>query len=334
MNIFSHRCGWGMRCGLLLLGALSAISSHAQTCLTANDMDSAVNAALTSTAQNYFQMVAAGDSASLKQNAISGLAANFAGIEGAVRDNQIALSGIKGAPRAPFLLQVDGANPQSNGEFLCGVFGPNGQTAGSAVFQIPNLAPGTYAVTTVDAGTGKGPYTVTFVLEKQGNTWKLGGLYIKPLQAAGHDGNWYAQQARDFKAKGKTESAWLYYQQARELLVPVPFMSSMLTDKLYDEAQTVKPPDLPPFELVGAGKTFKVTALFPLAVQNDLDVVVKYESSSVANTAQTFQENAAVMKALLARHPELRETFQGIIARAVEPSGRDYGSMLAMKDVK
>jgi hypothetical protein len=40
------------------------------------------------------------------------------------------------------------------------------------------------------------------------------------------------------------------------------------------------------------------------------------------------------MKALLAKYPELREAFDGIIARAVEPSGRDYGSMMAMKDVK
>lgn len=118
------------------------------------------------------------------------------------------------------------------------------------------------------------------------------------------------------------------------MLVPVSFMSTQLTDKLYDEAQSVKPSDLPPSELMAGGKTVKLTALFPLPVGGVLDLVVKYESASVANTAQTYQDNMAVMKALLAKYPELRQAFEGIIARAVEPSGRDYGTMLAMKDVK
>jgi len=30
----------------------------------------------------------------------------------------------------------------------------------------------------------------------------------------------------------------------------------------------------------------------------------------------------------------LRDAFDGVVARAVEMSGRDYGSMLAMKDIK
>jgi len=30
----------------------------------------------------------------------------------------------------------------------------------------------------------------------------------------------------------------------------------------------------------------------------------------------------------------LRDAFDGVVTRAVEPSGRDYGSMLAMKDIK
>jgi hypothetical protein len=30
----------------------------------------------------------------------------------------------------------------------------------------------------------------------------------------------------------------------------------------------------------------------------------------------------------------LRDAFDGIVARAVEPSGRDYGSLLAMKSIK
>jgi hypothetical protein len=111
-------------------------------------------------------------------------------------------------------------------------------------------------------------------------------------------------------------------------------MSTAVTDKLYDESETVKPADLPPFDLAANGKTFKLTAMFPLAVASDFDLVVKYESASVASAALTYQDNVAVIKALVAKYPELREVFDGVIARAVEPSGRDYGSMLLVKDVK
>jgi hypothetical protein len=40
------------------------------------------------------------------------------------------------------------------------------------------------------------------------------------------------------------------------------------------------------------------------------------------------------MRASLTKWPELREGFQTIVARAVAPAGNDYGSMMAMKDVK
>ena len=41
-----------------------------------------------------------------------------------------------------------------------------------------------------------------------------------------------------------------------------------------------------------------------------------------------------MIKALVTKFPEFREAFAGVVARAVEPSGRDYGSLMAMKDIK
>ena len=82
------------------------------------------------------------------------------------------------------------------------------------------------------------------------------------------------------------------------------------------------------------GKSYKVTDLFPIPVGQDFDLVVRYQSADVSDTGKTFQDNTAVMKALVAKYPELRDAFAGIVARAVEPSGRDYGSMLGMKDIK
>ena len=331
MQVFLNRRS---RTVLAVAIALLGASLHAQTCLTAADMDASTRTALLSTAQSDFDSIVHGDAASLRQNAIPSLASDFTGIETAIKDNQNGLSAGKPVARQPFLLQAEGSAPLDRAEFLCGVFGARGQTEESRVFVIPHLPPGNYGFVTQDVSGGKRSYTVSYVLEQQGTSWKLGGLYIKPSEVGGHDGNWFATRARELKSKGQNHAAWFYFQEARDLLVPVDFMSTMLTDKLYDESQTVKPADLPPTDLTGSGKTFKTVCDVPLIVDDELDLVVKYETASVANSSATYQDNMTVMKALLTKYPELRENFAGIIARGVEPSGRDYGTMLHMKDIK
>ena len=42
----------------------------------------------------------------------------------------------------------------------------------------------------------------------------------------------------------------------------------------------------------------------------------------------------AVIKALVAKYPEVRDAFYAVVARAVDNSGHEYGSVLAMKDIK
>jgi hypothetical protein len=317
-----------------LLLPLLATVAHAQSCLTTGDIDDATASALVSSATRFYAMAAQGDSASLRQNAIAGLASDFSGIENAVKENQANLSGVRPVPRPPFLLKAEGTAPLERAEFLCGVFGAQGQTRDSAVFVIPNLPPGNYGIVTLDAASAQGAYTVSFVLQQQGTEWKLGGFYAKPAQISGHDAVWFASQAREYKNKGQLRNSWFYFGEARELLVPVPFMATATTDKLYDEMQAVKPADLAPLDLTASGKTFKITELFPVPVGHDFDLVVKYQSADVSDTGKTFQDNMAVMKALLAKYPECRSAFGGIVVRAVEPSGKDYGSMLTMKDIK
>ena len=324
--------------GEVIILLLWAGSAFAQTCYTAGEMNEASRNALESAAKRYFDMAARGDSASLKQNAIPSLANQFTGIEAAVKDNQPSLSGATPIARPPFLLKQEGGGGDSRGEFLCGVFGPSGQTANSTEFIIPNLSAGNYGLVILDVNGPNGPRTVSFVLEQQGNDWKMGGFYVKAPEVKGHDGRWFAEQARAFKAKGQNHNAWFYYLEARELLVAVPFMSTQMTDQLYDESQTVKPTDLPvdgnTIDLATGGKTYRLTSMFPLPVSQDLDLVVKYQSADVSDNAKTFQENMAVMRALVSKFPEFRQAFDGLVARAVDPSGKDYGSLLAMKDVR
>src|SRR5215469_14365590 len=311
----------------------------AQTCFSSDDMDAATRSALQATAMRYFAMVSHGDAASLKQNSITAVANDFTAIADTIKDNQEALAGTTATPRPPFLLKAEGTAPIPKADFLCGVFGSTGQTKDSAEFTIPNLPPGTYGIVILDVPTQKTTFMISFILEQQGTDWKVAGFYVRPAQTAGHDSNWFLDRARAFKGKGQNHNAWLYFIEGRDLAMPLPFMYTQATDKLYEEAQAVKPTDWPQdgntTDLAGPdGKTYKLTTIFPVAVNEDLNVVVKYQTASVADTGQTFQENMNVMHGLLAKFPELRDAFASVIARAVEPDGKDYGSMLPMKDVK
>ena len=60
----------------------------------------------------------------------------------------------------------------------------------------------------------------------------------------------------------------------------------------------------------------------------NLNLRVRYESADAGNNALAFQDNMAVIKAIVAKYPELRGAFNGVVARAVDSAGHDYGSLL------
>jgi hypothetical protein len=318
--------------------ALTVWSAHAQVCQTSSELDEATRSAISTAAQRYFTMAVGGDTASLRQNAIPSLANDFSGIEGLVKARQPDLTGGQPAVRGLFLLDEQGVAPDPHAEFYCGVFGKNGQTPTSAAFYLDNLPPGKYGVFVSDVTSPKGQTYFSVILQQSGTDWKLGGLYIKPAQIGGHDSQWFVAQARDYKTKGQLHNAALYYQEARNLIAPVPFMGTLASDKLYDESQSAQVPDFPssgkPVDFVVNGATYKLTGVYPTAIGNDLDVVVKYEVPDASNTNQCYQSNMAIMKGIVTKYPELRDAFAGIETRAVDANGRNYGTLLAMKDIK
>jgi hypothetical protein len=322
----------------VLVLACALVGAHAQTCQAASDLDDATRSAITTAAQRFFGMAAKGDVASLRQNAIGSLASDFSGIEAIVKQHQQDLSAAQPTVKSSFLLETEGQAATPHAEFYCGVFGKNGQTANSAVFYLDNLPPGKYGIVVIDAAAASGHLSFSAVLQAEANDWKLGGLYIKSAQVAGHDSDWFATRAREYKSKGQTHNAWLFFQQARALMQPVPFMFTQATDKLFEEFKDAQPADFPaagkPADLAAGATTYKLTAVFPETVGNDLDLIVKYQTADASNTTQAYQTNVAVIKALVSKYPELRDVFAGVVARAVDTSGRDYGTLLAMKDVK
>jgi hypothetical protein len=325
-------------CFLLFAMSAGISSAKAQSCQTSSDLDNATRNAITTAAQRYFDMAAKGDTASLRQNAIPSLASGFSSIEATVKDHQAALASAQATVKSVFLLEASGTTPIPHAEFYCGVFGKNGQTSGSAEFFLDNLPPAKYGVAILDAASAQERNGFSVVLQQAGSDWKLAGLYIKADQIAGHDSDWFLAQARSYKAKGQIHNAWLFYLEARNMISPLPFMSTLASDKVIEESQALQPNDIPingkTSDLATGATTYKLTALYPEQVGNDLDLIVKYQAADVSNTNVAYQNNVAVMKALVAKYPELREAFAGIVARGVDSNGRDYGTLLAMKDIK
>lgn len=319
----------------LLMLVLCSVAAWSQRCTEAKDMDPTTRNGIESAATQFFNMAAKGDSAGLQQNAIPAVAQNFGGISNAVRDNLASIQGAQPNVRSAFLLDESSQTGTiERAEFYCGVFGAYGHTANSSAFIIPNLPAGRYALAVVDAQGAKEPFTLSFVLQQMGQQWKLAGYYAKSETAAGHNGDWYVQAARDYKQKGDNAIAYFYYWQARDLLAPVPFMSTLQLDRLYDEMQQVVPKDLPIGQSINFnanGKTYQLTNMFPLPVGNDLDLVVKYSLPDISDTAKTWQSNMDLINALLAKYPAFRDAFQALVARAVAANGQDYGTIQPTK---
>jgi hypothetical protein len=111
-------------------------------------------------------------------------------------------------------------------------------------------------------------------------------------------------------------------------------MSNAALDQISAEMQPLRPADLPtaqkPLEVSAGGKNFQVTELAIVPVSDALDLRVRYKAQEpLSDTTHLYQDNMAIMKALVERYPEYRDGFTAIIARALDPAGsdQDYGTL-------
>ena len=324
-----------LRIGFLLVAVMATVPTvRAQSCTSGADLDVPTRNAVEAAARQFFDMSSRGDVAGLKANSIPAIAGDFGSIEQAVVTNKPYFSQGPATISGTYLLdasQAKGALPRA--DFYCGIY----NSPDRLVFSISNLPAGRYALV-MQKIAGKDPITLTLILQDVNGSWKLAGYYPRLDAIGGHDGQWYLTKAREYKSKGQSHNAWLYYLTAWDLMAPVNFMSTPQLDKVAEEMQGARPEDLPsknsPLNLVAGGKTFKVTEMVALPVDNNLDLRVRYETADASNTGVAFQDNMAISKAIVAKYPEVRDAFSAVIARAVDASGHDYGSVLPMKDVK
>ncbi len=306
----------------------------AQTCSSGDDLDAASKSAINSAAAQYLNMSKNGDVAGLRASAIPAISGDFSSIEQAVVTNKPYLAEGSATVTGTYLLDASQSKTAlARADFYCGIYNSQDRVS----FSIPNLPPGRYAVA-IQKISGKNPITLTLILQDVGGAWKLAGYYPRLDAIASHDGEWYLTKARDFKAKGQTHDAWFYYLTAWDLTAPVNFMSTPQLDKIATEMQAARPSDLPsdnsPLSLSANGKVFKVTELAAVPVDNKLDLRIRYQNPAAGDSGVAFQDNMAVVKAIVAKYPELRDAFDAVVARAVDTAGHEYGSLLPMKDIK
>jgi hypothetical protein len=309
----------------------AAVCSWSQNCQTRDETPADVKSAVDSASRQAYDRAAAGDVSALQANSIPSLQSNFNGIAGAINDNKPAFAGAHPQLRTSFF--IDNSAPSSEGRFYCGVFGAGGLGANTAEFDIPGLPAGKYGVVIQDFVGNKGPYSLTTIFQDM-NGWKLAGFYIRPESAMGHDGIWYLQQARQYKAKGQNHNAWFYYVTSWDLLAPVTFMDSSVLSKITQESGGIQPKDVPtgnPVKFSANGKTYSITDMSVFHTDTTFDLSVRYSAASTADFNATQAEARSVATALVAQYPELKDAFNNVWVHAMGPGGSDVVGLINLK---
>jgi hypothetical protein len=295
-------------------------------------MKEADRTAIVTAAHGIAVRVQAGDADGVKAGTIASVAGNFAGIESSIRALQPLLSGAALNVASVFYLEAADAKPgQDEVQFFCG----EAANAPHVTFTIPQLPPGNYAFAVVEATGVKDPQRLSLLMQNTG-TWQLAGFFPRPLLAVGHDGVWYWERARGFAKENQLSNAYFYYQTAAYLLLPADFVSSSNFEKLIQEQTTATPPGLPgaqPMLISVAGTDVAVTNLHTDSSFGGLDLVVSYIATDVSDPVAARTRTVALMKALLALHPEWKDGFHGLWVFAIAPNQHPFALELPIPEI-
>lgn len=290
-----------------------AVPAFGVSCKTQAALTEAERAPIVQAARQIALNVQDGHTADLKTATVPEVAAKFDSIAQAASALTPLISGAAITVDAVYRLDAsDAKSGDEQEQFFCDA----ADNSSHATLTIQHLPAGQFAFAIVHATGVAKPQQIALLLQSllSGGPWLLAGFFPKPLSVAGRDGLWYWKQARSYADKKQLWNAWLYYSTAVYLLQPAGFFSSNNLERLVDEQQATRPPDLPagkPLELHAAGTTYTVTSVRTDDALGGLDLVAHYNSTS-SDPVTGREHTIAVMRALLALHPELREAFHGL----------------------
>jgi hypothetical protein len=292
------------------------------SCKTQAAMTDAERGPIVEAARQIGQDVQAGRTADLQAATIPEVAAHFDAIANAASALTPLVKSATITVDAVYRLDAGDAKA---GEDQIQFFCDSTDNATHVTLSIQHLPPGQFALALVHATGVPKPQQMALLLQQpQANgRWLLAGFFPKPLTMAGHDGLWYWKQARVYNEKKQPWNAWLYYTTATYLLQPAGFFSSTNLERLVEEQQAARPKDAPgaePLSVNADGAIYRVTSLRTDDALGGLDVVAHYASAGATDPVTARTQTIAVMRGLLALHPELRDAFHGMWVFA-DPAG-------------
>ena len=322
------------RLSAVALCLLSATTAGAVTCTTQAEMKEPDRGAIVNAVRGIASRMQANDVNGVKAATIPAVASRFDGIAASIQKLNPALVGATLAVTSVYDLEATDVSPgQDAVQFFCGVAANDLHV----IFNIPGLPAGHFAFAIVEASGVKNPQRLSMLLEKSPEgAWQLAGFFPRPLTSAGHDGVWYWRKARDYNKVGQIWNSYFYYETAIYLLLPADFVDSNNFDKLIQEVRAVTPGGLPgsqPMLVNVAGSPVSVTNLHTDSTFGGFDLVVRYQTDDVSNMATARTKSVALMKALLALHPEWKEGFHGMWVFATAPNQQPFSLELSMPQI-
>lgn len=321
-----------------------ATGAWAEVCTTQSQIKDADRNSLAAAARALTQQVVANDAAGLRAATAANLLPDFGAVTFLVANTGPRLAGGTALVDQVYLLDATQIKPAPNGsegeaQFFCSL----NRSVAEADFIIPGLKPGMYGFAVVRVEHGATPWRISYLLERDGVSWKMAGVYPVPATAAGHDGLWYWKDARQRAADKQRWNAWLEFGEADALLRPAAFVDSTHLEKLHTEQNAAAPAavsdgvstDVPLVIKAADGAEFHVTSmrLDDASGGDRPDVAVHLRVEPLADVAAARKRNEDAMRAVLAAYPELRQAFHGIAVVAEAPGATPFTSEARMIDI-
>jgi len=282
---------------------------------------------LASAGQQLGNAVIQQDFSSIQGTLLPAVAQQWEGIREVIEQGGAYTKGGQVQLNALYLLDATSLTAPADTQFFCS----NANGSMTVTVSMPSLPPGKYAVIlayVLGAATpGQSPSATVgqlgFILGLEGNSWKLGGVFLRPGVLEGHDGVWWWQRARELAKQNTPWAAYFAYDTARYLLLPVDFISSPNLEKLGQEQAQIKesPAEAFPYTLQDGARTWKLNSVHFDPSLRQADLAVTYESTGVTDPAAVRTEATAVLGAFLKAQPSLRQNFHGLWAYAARSSG-------------
>ncbi|MGB6690988.1 MAG: hypothetical protein WBE76_24410 [Terracidiphilus sp.] len=315
---------------LLLLLAIAS-RARAATCISQAELPPTDRDQIAAAGLQFSSYIQGQDFTSLQAALLPSITADWEGIHSAAEQAATLVKGGQIQIRNVFLLDATMLTAPADTQFFCS----DASGSMTVTLTMRALPPGRYAVVLADAVGAPLAGQLGFILAFTAQGWKLGGLSARQGAFVGHDGVWYWTRARDAAKANLSWSAWYLYDAARYLLVPVDYLSSPNLQKLDQEQALLKDPprDAFPLSLADGPRTWKIDGVDLDATLNEPDLGVTYDSMGVTDPAAARTEAVAVLSALLKAHPDLKQSFHGMWAYAMNEGKRTFAIELPMAQI-